>query len=307
MIKIMINNIEERNFSGEDIAKILLEKNERKLNILYEKASTIHKHNHNSISLETCIYYPTIYKIKDNCPTCGYKTPESKKEYNPKYIQSIVNHNLRKIFDYNITAINCYNKGTSNFFELENILKILKNYDIPLNLKLNNLSNYYKINNHHINSLIIDSSLTNHNRYNQRNLAENKKQIDKLYKIINSTSKIKIVCEFMINNCETHIDLKNTIDNIININPDTIEIVGYDPFYDSPYEYNPQYSLMYLRKIIAILRIIFPKTNLKIKYASNKNNDFNNILKIGVNKISGIYTDDTQPQLFNIDKINEFL
>ncbi|WP_455645300.1 hypothetical protein [Methanosphaera sp.] len=307
MIKIMTNNLEKRTFSAEDIKNIILEKNEDKLKILYEKAANIHEKNHKNISLETCIYYPTIYKINDNCPTCGYKTPESKKEYNPKYIESIVDHDLRKIFDYNISAINCYNKGTSNFFELELILKILKKYDISLNLKLNDISNYYKINKYSINSLIIDYSLTNHNTYTQRNNEENKKTINELYKIMKSNSKINIVCEFMINNCETHIDLKNTIRNLIKINPDTIEIIGYDPFYDSPYEYNPQYSTEYLKKIISILRIIFPKTNLKIKYASNENNNFENILKLGVNKISGIYTDDTKPTLFNVDKISEFL
>ena len=52
----------------------------------------------------------------------------------------------------------------------------------------------------------------------------------------------------MINNCERHVDLKHTIDNLLKINPDVIEIIGYDPFYDTPEEYNPQYTQDYIKK-----------------------------------------------------------
>ena len=107
----------------------------------------------------------------------------------------------------------------------------------------------------------------------------------------------------MINNCERHVDLKHTIDNLLKINPDVIEIIGYDPFYDTPEEYNPQYTQDYIKKIISILRIVFPKTKLKIKYATNKNNDIKNYLKLGINIISGVYFNKTNPSIYNVDEI----
>ena len=87
------------------------------------------------------------------------------------------------------------------------------------------------------------------------------------------------------------------------IKPTSIEIKGYDPFYDSPGEYNPQYSQQYLKKIISLLRIILPKTNLKLKYATNGNNDMEENVKLGINTITGIYFDKNKPQLYNINKI----
>lgn len=307
MLQIMTNNLKNRKFSHNDIKYILELTNQKSITKLYEKSQEIQNKFHEKTLLETNIYYPQFYSLEDNCPTCGYKTPESHKKYNPIYIKNILDYKLQSINQYPIKSINCYSTDGKKVEELKLILKILKGYNIPINLKLDNLDNYSKIKHYNINSLIIDYSLTNQNPYTSRCHEYFKKNRDKLSKIIKENSNINIACEIIINYRETHIDLKNTIDNLIKINPNVIEILGYDPFYDTPQEYNPQYSQDYLKKIIAILRIIFPKTKLKIKYATNNNNDLENNLKLGINIISGVYFDKNNPKTYNIQDIMKIL
>jgi len=85
---------------------------------------------------------------------------------------------------------------------------------------------------------------------------------------------------------------------------DSIEIKGYDPFIDSPEEYNPQYTRDYILKIISLLRIAFPTKEIKIQYATNYNNYLEDYIKLGVNTITGIYTPHLNSKLENTDIIH---
>ena len=72
---------------------------------------------------------------------------------------------------------------------------------------------------------------------------------------------------------------------------DSIEIKGYDPFIDSPEEYNPQYTKEYiLKNYTLLLELPFQIKELKIQYATNGNNYLEEYKKIGINTITGIYT-----------------
>ena len=100
-------------------------------------------------------------------------------------------------------------------------------------------------------------------------------------------------------------NLKNNIKFINNIESygiDEIEIVGYDPFYDDVHEYNPQYTKEYLKRVISILRIMYPELKIKISYATNGKNYFEDILPLGINSINGVYCNKTN-KLYNIEKI----
>ena len=303
MLQIVINNLENGKIESEDLEYILQLDDIESITFLYEKSQDTQRKLNENIKLETNIYYPDIYGVDDNCPTCGYRTPQSHKKYNPEYIKNIIDYNIRDISSYPIEAINCYGRCNSKIENFILVLKILSRYDLGINVKLENFDDYYEISNYNINSLIIDYTLTNHNPFIKRNHVNFNKKMSKLSKIIKDNSNIQIVCEFMINNYERHVDLKHTIDNLLKINPDVIEIIGYDPFYDTPEEYNPQYTQDYIKKIISILRIVFPKTKLKIKYATNKNNDIKNYLKLGINIISGVYFNKTNPSIYNVDEI----
>lgn len=108
----------------------------------------------------------------------------------------------------------------------------------------------------------------------------------------------------MINYSETVDDLIKSLTHIQHIEPENLQVVGYDPFYDSPGEYNPQYTQEYLTKILAILRILYPKTNIKLQYATNKNNNLNMDTEIAVNTITRVYTNKTS-HLYNVDEVTK--
>ena len=97
------------------------------------------------------------------------------------------------------------------------------------------------------------------------------------------------------------------IRKIIDFNINTVEILGVDPFCDNPEEYHPQYNNDYLLKIVAILRTILPDINIKYKYPTNGISIINELLKLGVNVISGVYTDNTNPNIYNIEEIQNIL
>lgn len=303
MEKNIINNTKNMNFTCDDIKNIIDCEDNYSLNELFENARKIQEKFNDKTQFETNLYFPDIYRVKDNCPTCGYRTPESRREYNPLYIKNILEYRLRDINQYDIHAINCYFTNTLDEDILKIVMNTLDQYDVDINVNITNWNDYKLISCFDVDSLIIDYSLLTKNYYTHNNLEEFDKISCKISQIINDNLIKNITYEFPINIGETHIDLYQIFKIFMKIKPTSIEIKGYDPFYDSPEEYNPHYSQQYLKKIISILRIILPKTNLKLKYATNGNNDMEKNVKLGINTITGVYFDKNKPQLYNIDKI----
>lgn len=125
-----------------------------------------------------------------------------------------------------------------------------------------------------------------------------------MVKYIRETMNLKVTYEFLINYNERYEDIAGKIREIEKYDVDSIEIVGYDPFIDSPEEYNPQYSRDYILKIISLIRIAFPEKEIKIQYATNANNFIDDYKKLGVNTITGIYTPHLNRKLENTEVMN---
>lgn len=108
MLQKRINDLENRKFSHNDIKYILELTCKKDIAELYEKSREIQNKYYKKTLLETNIYYPLFHSPKDSCPTCGYKTPESHKKYNPVYIKNILDYKLQSVNRYPVKGINCY-------------------------------------------------------------------------------------------------------------------------------------------------------------------------------------------------------
>lgn len=299
----MFENLENNKITYDEINEIINTNDPIKINELTNKARKIQS-KHPNIYLETDIFYPNIYSVTNDCPTCGFQTPESKREYNPLYIKEVIGYKLHNIKDYNITGINCYSRCKYKIHELKILLDTIKKFDIDVNVKLDNLDDYFEIKDYNIHSLIIDYKNTTFLPSNRNVDKEFDKTWDKLLKIFKDNPQIKLTYEFMINYSETVDDLIKSFTHMQHIEPENLQVIGYDPFFDSPGEYNPQYTQEYLTKILAILRILYPKTNIKLQYATNKNNNLNMDTQIAINTITGVYTNKTS-HLYNVDEVTK--
>lgn len=299
MSKKNINDVLRNNLSLNDVKYLFNLKNKEEVEKLYAFSEAIHQKNFEKMEYESNIYYPTIYQIENNCPTCGYRTKESRQKYTEDFIIKNIEYKLGDIKNYPITGINCYNKDISGIRELLIILNILEKYqNLKINVRVSNLEHIKHLTKFHINSIIFQSSKNKPYVFNKK-YDENLDMIEKQsIKYIKENTDFKVTYEFLINYGETYDDIIGKINEIEKYDVDYIEIVGYDPFIDCPEEYNPQYTKDYLLKIISLLRILFPDKEIKIQYATNNNNFFKNY-KIGVNCITGIYTKKLNSNLEN--------
>lgn len=290
MIEKIVKNVEKQLFFHEDI-NYLLSCSDESINYLYEKSVEINNNYIKNINLESKLFFPMTYSVESSCPTCGYRTPESHKKYNPQYIESVIKYKISLIKSYNINKVNCYNVANYKDNEKNLFLKILNEEDIDKNIKIDNINDLSYVEKYNFNGLIVDS-------YNTQviNAIQNNKELLKNHEII-------INLEIYNNKVEENIEFLNKSKKY---KIDSIEIVGYDPFYDDVYEYNPQYTKEYLKKTISIIKIAYPEKELKISYATNNNNYFEDILNIGVNTINGIYCEKTS-ELFNVEKIRKII
>lgn len=298
MIRKIITNLKNKGITFEDINYVLNLNNKKELGELYSESS---KNNSldNRIKFESNIYYPTIYQIEDNCPTCGYRTIESRRKYTEPYIRKIVEYKLSDIKNYNIKGINCYNKDTTGIKELEIILDCLEKYNISIAVRLADYNNIKILKNRNINSIIYSSDNNFYNSFNQKTNQNYDTKEEEVIKYIKEEMNMDITYELMINYGESNEDIFKEIKKLLKYDVDSIQIKGYDPFIDCPEEYNPQYNIEYLSKIISILRLIFPDKELKIQYATNNNNYFKEFKKLGINTITGIYTPKMSNKLQN--------
>lgn len=303
MIRKIITNLKNKGITFEDINYVLNLNNKKELGELYSESS---KNNSldNRIKFESNIYYPTIYQIEDNCPTCGYRTIESRRKYTEPYIRKIVEYKLSDIKNYNIKGINCYNKDTTGIKELEIILDCLEKYNISIAVRLADYNNIKILKNRNINSIIYSSDNNFYNSFNQKTNQNYDTKEEEVIKCIKEEMNMDITYEFMINYGESNEYIFKEIKKLLKYDVDSIQIKGYDPFIDCPEEYNPQYNIEYLSKIICILRLIFPDKELKIQYATNNNNYFKEFKKLGINTITGIYTPKMSNKLQNTKLLN---
>lgn len=303
MIRKIITNLKNKGITFEDINYVLNLNNKKELGELYSESS---KNNSldNRIKFESNIYYPTIYQIEDNCPTCGYRTIESRRKYTEPYIRKIVEYKLSDIKNYNIKGINCYNKDTTGIKELEIILDCLEKYNISIAVRLADYNNIKILKNRNINSIIYSSNNNFYNSFNQKTNQNYDMKEEEVIKYIKEEMNMDITYELMINYGESNEDIFKEIKKLLKYDVDSIQIKGYDPFIDCPEEYNPQYNIEYLSKIICILRLIFPDKELKIQYATNNNNYFKEFKKLGINTITGIYTPKMSNKLQNTKLLN---
>ncbi|RAP54074.1 MAG: hypothetical protein BZ137_04225 [Methanosphaera sp. rholeuAM130] len=290
MIDKISNNLENEKLLLDDV-KYLLFSNDDCTELFYQKAMDINKEHHDKIDLETKIFYPLLYSVKSNCPTCGYQTPESHRKYNPAYIESVIKYNIDIIKSYDISKINCLHMDNYKYYERELFLKILNKYDMAKAVKINTIQDLDIIEKYDYDSLIIDSQNTK-----VFNSVQENKELRNDYNI---TANLEIYN----NNLKENI---NFINNLNNLKVDSIEIVGYDPFYDDVHEYNPQYTKEYLKKVVSILKIFYPNLELKISYATNGNNHFEEVIPLGINSINGIYCNKIN-KLYNIENITDIL
>ena len=304
MIRKIMKNVENNIIQIDDIEYFMNLKNIKELTDLSHK---IHRNKKSNINLETNIYYPAIYQIEDNCPTCGYRTSIARQKYTEEFITKNVAHKLSDIAQYDISGINCYNKDISGIKELLIILDFLKMYPLEINVRVSNVEHLKKFVNYNINSIIYPTSLNQPNSFNKQ-IDENKYKYDQeVLEYIKQELNLKITYEFLIGYGESHHDIYHKILEMRKNDIDMIEIKGFDPFLDSPEEYHPQYSKEYILKIISILRIYFPNKTIKIQYASNGNNYITDYIKCGINTISGIYTPNMNSKLQNIEEISEII
>lgn len=245
-----------------------------------------------NITLESNIYIPLNYQVEDNCPTCGYRTPASKKIYNYDYLKGAIFYQLDIIKQHDINIVNCYHEQKIRIDEYRMIYDILDEYDIDVNVKISDHTQLELIDKYDFNSLIINvedndifDSITNEEKFfNRYNIIleldiYNPRKLDSNIKVIEKLDDYKI---------------------------DFIDIRGFNPFFDSPQEYHPQYTREYLLKTISILRILYPDIKLKVQYATNGRNYFNETLKLGITNISGVYANKLE-KIYNYEEVIEQL
>lgn len=290
MIDKHVKNMEDGRLFFED-AKYLLFTDDDCINQLYSKAAHLNRKSHRKINLETKIFYPLVYSIQSNCPTCGYQTPESHREYNPAYIESVIKYNIDVIKSCDISKINCLHIDNNKDYERELFLKILNKYDIDKAIKIDSIPEFETIDKYDFDSLIIDSRNLEVFDYIKDN------------RDVSGSYGITANMEIYSNNIEENIKF---INNLKNYKVDSVELIGYDPFYDDVHEYNPQYTREYLKRAVSILKIMYPDLELKISYATNGCNYFEDVISLGINSINGVYCNRTN-KLFNIEKIRDIL
>ena len=301
MFKKLLKNAENNSINLDDLEKLYYLKDPLELQNLYKTAEKIHKRNSNKINYESNIYYPLIYLIEDNCPTCGYRTPVSRQKYTEEYIAKNIEYKLSDLPQYDIKGINCYNKDITGIRELLIILNILNKYNLEINVRISNPTHLKELTKYdNINSIIYTPQLNNN--FNRMNKIKDNEEIQ-LLKYIHENMDLNIIYNFIINYNESHEDIIKLIDKVNDYKIQSIEIKGFDPFIDSPEEYNPQYSKENILKIISLLRIFLPKTELKIQYASNGNNYLKEYTSYGINTITGIYTPNMNGKLNNTQEI----
>lgn len=303
MIKNILENIDNNEINLEDISYLWNEKNENNKKLIINHIQE--NLNDFKITYEGNIYYPTIYKIEDNCPTCGYRTPISRQKYTEEFIVKNIEYKLNGISNYNFSGINCYNKDITGLRELFIILNYLEHLNLNINVALSNYDNLKYLKKYELNSIIYNPLDFSYKDNNDNNDNFNSKYEEQVIRYIKENMSIKVTYVLTLKYNESHHDIFNIIERIKKLNVDYIEIRGFDPFVDSPEEYNPQYSKEFILKIIILLRLYLPNVELKIQYATNENNYLEDYIKLGINTITGIYTKNMGKKLENIDKIQE--
>ena len=267
------NKIRKFDFGGSDLSiveDILNISKDEELVELFERSNNIDSKNHiNDIKLETALYYPIIYQVEDNCPTCAFRTSQSRQNYNFHYIKKCIEFKFNKITECGISCINCYNRGLFKLGEYESILSVLGQYDCDINVKVDSRAMLDSVKNSSIDGIIIDLEDLMKNEYTSSS-GELFDNLDgDLHELLGLSHSIRIHGEFVIDNVKSHIDLLEIFRIVERFEFDSIELLGFDPFIDTPDEYTPQYSQNNLLKIISIFRILFPNLVLKVRYAHN--------------------------------------
>ena len=126
-------------------AKYLLFTDDNCINNLYQKSMDVNRKSLGKLKLESKIFYPLLYSIKSNCPTCGYQTPESNRQYNIAYIESVIKYNIDVIKSCSVDKINCLCIDDNKYYERELFLKILDEQDIDKGIKIDNIQELLKI------------------------------------------------------------------------------------------------------------------------------------------------------------------
>lgn len=305
MIKNIVENIENNIIVPDDIKYILNMKKREDIELIEEIIAN--RLNHNSLSLESNLYYPLIYKIEDNCPTCGYRTPISRQKYSEEFIVKNIEFKIKNLDNFCVSGINCYNKDISGLNELFIILNLLEKYDLKINVAISNYDNLSYLNKYDINSIIYVPQDFQQHALNNNTYEYNDSYEEKILKYIKENMKLKVTYLFTLNYHESHMDIFEIIMKIKKYGIDIVELKGFDPFIDSPEEYNPQYSKEYILKIIMLFKLYLPKVELKIQYASNNCNFIEDYLKLGINTITGIYTKNMNSKLENITELQKIL
>ena len=287
MIEKIIENLRKHKNIHENIDEILKDKNPINEKTLYKYTCKINKNNAYNLKYETNIYFPLIYEIKSNCPTCGYRSLESKRKYNAKYIEHAIKYELDQIKSYPISSINCYNKDENKYKESDVIFKTLDLYNIDKNIKIYDVDDISVLKKYDFKKVIVSQ--------------ENKKVYDTTTKHPTKIENKEIILELTIDNKNIITNIEN-LDNTEEKNIHSIQLIGYDPFIDVIEEYNPQYKREYLLKIICIMKILYPQIELKIQHSANNNNFYDESIKLGINTITGVYTNKNSTS-FNVNEI----
>lgn len=306
MIEDILERFSKQVVLDEDMEYVLGLSEGEQLDKLKSRATENNNKLDSEILLEQDIFYPPVLLTFVGMSTCDCRSLYTTEQYHPKYTENMINLKLRNIDKWGISAVNCYTLSEFSSNELFKLVQLLNSHEVKVNLKVP-YKYYADINDLDIDALIIDL-------YDLRklDLSDNNPKSFNMYEkfvkqLTNDSSNIELVGELLINFGESPIDIAVLIRKIIDFNINTVEILGVDPFCDNPEEYHPQYNNDYLLKIVAILRTILPDINIKYKYPTNGISIINELLKLGVNVISGVYTDNTNPNIYNIEEIQNIL
>lgn len=303
MIRKIFENIENNRIDFNDVEYLLSIDNTNELSTLYKYSEKINSKNSKKLRYESNIYYPEIYRIENNCPTCGYRTSESRQKYTEEFIRKNIEFKLSDITEYPLSGVNCYNKDNSRTKELLIILEYLKKFNLNINVRVSDYTQLKFLKGYDLNSIIFQSSINQYPTFNEISNENKRKYDDKVLKYIKENLKLKVTYEYLINYGESYHDIFEKIKEIQKYDVDIIEIKGYDPFIDSPEEYNPQYTKEYILKNICILRAYFNNKKIKIQYATNEKNYFQEYEELGINTFTGIYTPHMNTKLQNVNCI----
>lgn len=306
MIEDILERFSKQVVLDEDMEYVLGLSEGEQLDKLKSRTTENNNKLDSEILLEQDIFYPPVLLTFVGMSTCNCRSLYTTEQYHPKYTENMINLKLRNIDKWGISAVNCYTLSEFSSNELFKLVQLLNSHEVKVNLKVP-YKYYADINDLDIDALIIDL-------YDLRklDLSDNNPKSFNMYEkfvkqLTNDSSNIELVGELLINFGESPIDIAVLIRKIIDFNINTVEILGVDPFCDNPEEYHPQYNNDYLLKIVAILRTILPDINIKYKYPTNGISIINELLKLGVNVISGVYTDNTNPNIYNIEEIQNIL